>query len=186
MRVLKDNSQILIVDLEATCWLDKEYQQAHSEILEIGIVSLDLYTRTITDKATYLIQTKSKVSDYCTSLTNITQEMVDKDGMSLQKASKLIRTRFKTTNKAWAGWGDDYNHLKEDCENKNAVFPFSDNYHNVGQFYCWKMGLKRGIKLEKAMLSLGLSFEGIPHRALIDAENTASLFLKIFEQNPSK
>ena len=180
-RRLKDNTKVLIVDLEATCWEDKEFQDKNSEVLEIGVVCLDLVTGTIIDKEYYLIKTKSEISPYCTKLTGITQELVDNEGITLQKASKLIRTRFKTKNIAWGGWGDDYTELETECDKKNAVFPFSDHYHDIGQHFCWAKGLKRGINLSKALTELGLEFKGTPHRALPDAENTARIFLKVFQ-----
>ena len=80
-----------VVDIEATCWEGNPPAGQYSEIIEVGIVVMDLSIRNqqrnrkqnngklstirITDKKSFLIKpVASEVSRYCTELTTITPE----------------------------------------------------------------------------------------------------------------
>ena len=66
----------IIVDLEATCWQGKA--PAPNEIIEIGAVCVDENAAIIGEFVTFIKPTKSThLSDFCTELTSITQDMVD-------------------------------------------------------------------------------------------------------------
>ena len=176
---MKNRKKFLVIDLEATCWEDSSFQQDNSEIIEIGVALIDFAKRTVVDKAQYLIKPKkSKVSEYCTNLTGITQEKLDKDGIDLMRASKLIRKRFSPTHISWGGWGDDYSMLKKECEDKKAVFPFNENYNDLGFLYSLKKSDGKKWNLKKALIEEGLEFKGSAHSGVDDAFNTARLFIK--------
>lgn len=77
---MKITNTIIIIDLEATCWRGEVPKDQVSEIIEIGICLLDIKTRVISKNKGILIQPeRSKISPFCTDLTTITQELLDKE-----------------------------------------------------------------------------------------------------------
>ena len=176
---MKNLKNFLVIDLEATCWEDSQYQKENSEIIEIGVALIDFSQRKVVDKAQYIIKPKkSKVSEYCTKLTGITQEQVDKEGIDLMRASKLIRKKFNPTHIGWGAWGDDKTMLTNECELKKAIFPFNDTYFDLGYLFTLKNGNNKKWNLEKALKKEGLEFIGNAHSGVDDAVNTARLFIK--------
>jgi inhibitor of KinA sporulation pathway (predicted exonuclease) len=98
--------KIVVVDIEATCWEGKAPENQKNEIIEVGICTLDVSTYQIEDVDGIIIKPKySKVSEFCTSLTGLTQEIVDK-GCSFQEACKILRSKYRTKLRAWGSWGD--------------------------------------------------------------------------------
>ncbi|MEN0056485.1 MAG: exonuclease domain-containing protein [Mucilaginibacter sp.] len=70
---METTNEIIIVDLEATCWEPGgNYQKQQSEIIEIGICKLNMETGKITASEGILVKPiKSEISDFCTQLTSI-------------------------------------------------------------------------------------------------------------------
>lgn len=178
-----NSKEILFVDTEATCWGDKtrQEQQRDREIIEIGIAKVDVTLNKIVDKEYYVIKNiHSEVSDYCVNLTGITQELIDKEGVTLGKAMKEIKQRFGSKNKTWLTWGSfDYNFVKGQCEKQNAEFVFTDNIINLADLYAMFAGISRSRNMLKAMNKLNIQMEGERHRALPDAIATARIFLEM-------
>lgn len=118
--------RFVLLDIEATCWEDKVYQEENSEIIEIGIVEVDVLSRTISKRKNYLIKpTRTNISEYCTRLTGITQEMLDQDGMTLAQAIKKIKKEFPTAEVPWGGWGNDEDFLRDACAKVKVELPLS-------------------------------------------------------------
>ena len=63
--------KVIIVDVESTCWENQKNPEGQrSEIIEIGICTLDLKTRTIDNKrGIFCKPIASTVSEFCTKLT---------------------------------------------------------------------------------------------------------------------
>lgn len=142
-----ENKDLWIVDLEATCWDEnnfskkeehREYQKTNREVIEIGVAIIDFKKGLIKDNFTYLIKpNKSEITDFCTQLTTITKEDVNLKGNTLQKVSKELRRRGSQSVN-WGAWGAfDYNFMKEQCADKQAEMPFSDNFINISDLYMW-------------------------------------------------
>ena len=73
-----DRRFILVVDVEATCRVGDLPSGLHGEIIEIGICVVDIDSISVVDKASILVKPViSQVNEFCTSLTSITQEMVE-------------------------------------------------------------------------------------------------------------
>lgn len=177
---MKNRKNFIVIDLEATCWEDAQFQKENSEIIEIGVSLVDFSTKSIIKSKRYLIKPKkSTVSEYCTNLTGITQDQLNKEGLDLTKASKMIRQDFNPTNIAWGGWGDDLTALKKACESQNAVFPFSSSYTDIGFLYSLSKGESKKWNLENALQNEQMNFIGKPHTGVDDAFNTARLFIKM-------
>lgn len=176
-----DLSRILVVDTEGTCWEDmpRQEQLLKTEIIQIGITQINLVTKRIEKTKSYFIKpTKTEISKYCEMLTHITPELIQQEGISLARASKLIRNEFPTTRAYWGAWGDDDILIKKECIEKNAVMPFSDRFLNFQELYSMKNGLLKPVSLRNVMEKLELEFRGTHHRADDDSFNTAKVILK--------
>lgn len=178
-------NEILFVDLELTCEDNQgrfvcNGNERFREVIEIGVVKVDNVKGLIVDKETYLITNEREpITEFCTSLTGISQELIDKEGVNLGKASKQIVQRFGSLNKTWFAWGcGDYNAMVKNCERKNYRNPFSCNYVNYSELYALMNGWTRSRSLKKVALANEISFNGQQHRALVDAEATAEIYLK--------
>ncbi len=67
---------ILVVDLESTCWKGSPPPDQTSEIIEIGLCTIDLNTLTRTEKRSFLVKpVQSEISDFCSELTTLIPEM---------------------------------------------------------------------------------------------------------------
>ena len=67
---------VLVVDLESTCWDGPPPPGQTSEIIEIGLCTVDLKALTRTEKRSLLVKpVRSNVSEFCTKLTTITPDM---------------------------------------------------------------------------------------------------------------
>ncbi len=178
--------KIIVFDLELTCWDSKEEQKDQvSEIIEIGACNLIVETLEIIDKKSYIIKPRnSTISNYCTDLTTITQEQVNK-GIPFIDACNKFRNDFGTKNRVYATWGDgDKFRLQDDCIRNNIPYFFNAQHIDVSTLFLIKTKQKKNINLEKALKMLNLNFEGTQHRACDDAFNTAKILKWIlFNEN---
>jgi inhibitor of KinA sporulation pathway (predicted exonuclease) len=177
---MKNLSKFIVIDIEATCWEDSVFQKENSEIIEIGVSLIDFSLKKVIKKRSYLVKNKtSTISDYCTNLTGITQQMIDKDGHDLMRVSKLIRKEFSPTHISWGAWGNDNEMLLRECDKTKSVFPFNTNFTDISHLYSLKKGNSKKWNLSKALTEESLSFIGNKHSGMDDSFNTARLFVKI-------
>ena len=170
-------NKILVIDLEATCWQGVQPKDQVSEIIEIGICVLDINTGNISKNKGILVKpTKSRISQFCTELTTITQEMLDEDGISFPDACKLLRTEYDAYQYTWASYGVyDLKMLKNQCQIRNIDYPLSQNHINVKELFSEVKGLNKKVGMNGALHILGLPLEGTHHRGVDDAKNIAKI-----------
>jgi inhibitor of KinA sporulation pathway (predicted exonuclease) len=167
---------IVIVDLEATCWSGGSQPRA-MEIIEIGACFLctpDLEVRK--EFSSFVKPVKEPVlSDFCMSLTSITQEDVD----SARKFPEVLRDFLDwigTEQYFLCSWGAyDLNQLKVDCERHSILFPENFKRHiNLKQTFA-EQHKKKQCGMKKALRILGLELDGTHHRGLDDARNISKI-----------
>ena len=172
----------LVVDFEFTCWRGRPPKGMSQEILDIGLVEIDLLNKKIIKKDRFLIKPEnSSISNFCTKLTSITSEEVENFGISLSEAFYVLEKKYKMSEKSWGSWGAfDKTHLTKECKLKGIDFPFSKNYTNIQKcFSKTKKDKSRLYSVENALKDLDIEFKGTPHRADVDAYNTAIICLNI-------
>lgn len=173
-------SEIIILDLESTCWETGNTNPPNGqrqEIIEIGIAILNTQSLRITDEVSIVIKPEhSTISQYCTNLTSLTQADVD-EGISLEEASALMMDEFKTHKRPWGSWGAwDRDMLHRDCELKDVIFPLTNRHINIKALFPIVFNLSKDCGLDKACELLKLPFEGRHHRGIDDAKMTAKIF----------
>ncbi len=174
------HSKILFADFEMTCGygpeiVDTEVRQ--QEIIQVGVVEVDTNDLSIIrTKSIYVKPVHGHITEYCTNLTGITQEMVD-NAPTLGQASKALR-RFGTKSRVWYAWGNDADQVRDECERKKVPNPFCDKHVDLLlQFAQLRGTRKKGLK--KALGALELEFEGNQHCALDDSINTARIWIEL-------
>lgn len=182
--MLDKDTKILVIDVESTCWNNKEEQgNQPNEIIQIGYCFIN--GNTITGKGQIIIKPKfSKVSKYCTELTGLTQKQVDKGLETVQGYSKL-KGLFKGIN-TWASYGDyDRNIIIRMCD-LYKIRHIVDNKKHINVRKECAIKIKKSNDPKSAsnnpkisMEEIGMKFEGRNHDGEDDAFNIARLLLKL-------
>lgn len=172
-----DDSKIFVFDLECTCWKGRPPLGMRQEIIEIGCCLFDKKTREITQRRSLIIRpSSSTVSDFCTKLTSITQSLIDKEGIDLREACDILVREYASNNVASSAWGRfDFKQLKNDCKAANINCPLSRKHINLQRRFSAHSGLKNEMSVINALRHIDKQFDGVQHRAVDDAYNTAVL-----------
>jgi inhibitor of KinA sporulation pathway (predicted exonuclease) len=174
---------ILVVDVEATCWKDEwsisPYKKRRNEIIEVGITEIDTKTKTLGDSHSIMvIPPTEEISEFCTELTTITQDLINKEGISFRDMIDKLMHEFKSANKIFASWGDyDRRCFERNIEWNSTPYPFSNMHLNVKALFAAKFGHTGG--QEKCGLDLGIQMEGVAHRGVDDSRNIAKILIKL-------
>jgi len=168
--------QILVIDLEATCWAGEPPEGQEREIIEIGLCVLDVASGERLDNSSILVKPlRSTISDYCTHLTTLTQEQVD-SGISLPAACQLLKEKYRSQERLWASYGDyDRKQFKRSCAAAGLDYPFGDGHINVKSLFALVHNLRNEVPLDTALAMMGWPLEGTLHRGGDDAWNIARL-----------
>lgn len=175
--------RVIGFDTEWTCWEDGPPPGMRREIIEIGVVEYDPRTRETLREGRFLVRpAESRVGDYCTSLTGLTQEEVVRHGRPLAEVLRTLAKQFGTLSKPSLAWGDDWGALQGECERLGLGNPFrADGFLNVGLYYGLQAGLERRPGLAAAMEAFGIEPTGTAHRAVDDARNALLVFAAMSE-----
>ena len=170
--------KIIVIDIEATCWETKEETLLNQrEIIEIGVCKLILSTGQIENKQSFYVRPEiSEVSSYCTQLTGITKEKLDKEGTTLQQALKKINAKYSVKYRVYAGYGEfDKEIIELECNLKAIENPFRNDYLNIKTLFSLINVQEKSQGLLKELEMIGEPFEGINHSGADDAYNAAKL-----------
>lgn len=175
----KMDRRVLVIDVESTCWEPPEVQPKNeiSEIIEIGIAVVNIDTLLIERNDSIIVQPqRSKVSKFCTKLTTLTQEMVDK-GISYQEAMSVLRNEYNSDNKVFVSWGDyDRKMFERNCNDYGVKYPFGPRHMNLKNSFALLNQLDKEAGLDTALDYLDMKLEGTHHRGVDDARNIAKIF----------
>ncbi|NIM12915.1 MAG: DNA polymerase III [Candidatus Aminicenantes bacterium] len=176
----KKLDQIIVVDVEATCWEGEPPEGQDSEIIEIGICPIDVATAEPLEKRSILVKPeKSTVSDFCTTLTTLTQDDVEK-GIAFKEACRILKKEYRTKHRAWASYGDyDRRQFERQCLSWNISYPFGATHINVKNLFAIAWKLPREVGMAEALKTLDLPLEGIHHRGEDDAWNIARILSEL-------
>lgn len=174
--------EVLVVDLESTCWDGAPPSEQKSEIIEIGLCRVDLKTLKRTEKRSILIKPiRSTVSEFCTKLTTITPNMLA-DAGTLADAVKILKKEYSCKDRLWASWGDyDRRQFERVCRDQNVGYPFGPSHLNVKSLFAAAIGSSHELGLDGAYEHLGLEMTGTHHRGDDDAWNIAQILCRLLK-----
>jgi inhibitor of KinA sporulation pathway (predicted exonuclease) len=174
---------LLIVDLESTCWKNKQHPDYEMETIEIGALLIDKSKREIIKEFDKFIRPVQNpfLSDFCTELTSIKQ-----DDVKSAKKFPIVFKQFldwiddleKTTFCSWSGY--DKWLFQQDCKYHLIEYPFENNHFDIKKLFNSRykgptLGLSRALK------KLGMKFEGTRHRGIDDARNSWYVFKRLLD-----
>lgn len=179
-----------LLDFEANCVEGKVME--NQEIIEFPIVVYDLNTGRVVPKMQFhhYCQTNTPITEYCTSLTGITQKMVDEG-----KPFKVVLDLFYKWMEHWnlydkrgyskilfctCGDWDLKTMLPKQCANSELEVPYElQRWCNVKSLFKYEYEERRcGLK---AMVEyFGLKMEGRHHSGIDDCRNLARVVHAMF------
>lgn len=176
--------QLLVIDIEATCWRGAPPVGQENEIIEIGLVPLDLVTGQRLEKRSILVRPeRSRVSEFCTELTTLTQEQVD-TGIPFAEACALLREEYRSQERVWASYGDyDRDMFERQCQARGVVYPFGKRHLNIKTLFGLSYTRPREVGLGTALHTMHLPLEGTHHRGDDDAWNIAAILAELLRRS---
>lgn len=175
-------SSALYLDLELTCWDTAPSPGLRNEIIEIGVVEMDLTSFAIVREAQHFVRPTGlwEISEYCTKITGITRSDII-PAYSLEDVLKKLENQFEFSGKRTVAWGHDVSVIKQACRSAKLDCPFR---HPMDlSSLCRDLFFLSGQpSLESALELMGMEFEGVQHGALPDARNTARLHGGILQE----
>lgn len=174
----------IIYDLEATCWLGRP-PSLIQEIIEIGAVRLNGYGEV---EGTFNSFVKPKVnprlSSFCTELTTIRQEDVDR-ARYFPHVVEAFQDWAEVFDEDYllCSWGDfDKKMLISDCKLHQLEYDWVDSYINLKEQYREIKRLRQAKGLKSVVNAEGFEFIGTHHRGIDDAKNLALIFTKYLDE----
>jgi inhibitor of KinA sporulation pathway (predicted exonuclease) len=173
---------ILVVDVESTCWDKNPPPGEASDIIEIGVTTLDFGSLKRLEKRSLMVKpARSAVSEFCTRLTTIKPEDVAAAG-TLADACAVLRSDFRSKDRLWASWGNyDRKQFQENCDALGVPYPFSSDHLNAKALFSLLRGKPRQPGMAEALDVLGIPLEGTHHRGGDDAWNIAAAIAALLE-----
>lgn len=182
LEIEEQSKNLLVIDLESTCE-DSPPEGYHYQIIEIGAVWLSPCGQVL-DTFETLVRADQPISEFCSSITTITQAQSD-SGVSFAEASAaLAEFASRYPGKTWASWGaGDLKMIERDSAYHGVGNPLDGwthrnlkvEYHNAKPK---KKKLPR-VGMKRAMVELGIELEGPHHRALPDALNISRICVEV-------
>jgi len=169
--------KIIVADIEATCWNGNPPEGMTSDIIEIGICLLDVKTGVISDSRGILIRPeRSTISEFCTELTTITPELIEREGISYKEACAMVRKEYSSQSRAWASFGAyDLKHLQKQSAELGIGYPLGPSHINVKTLFALKRQMQSETGMSGALGMLNIPLEGTHHRGVDDAKNIARI-----------
>lgn len=176
--------KLLVVDIEASCWRGSPPPGQQNEIIEVGLCLLELADLMPKAKRSVLVKpTRSKISDFCTELTTLTQEQVD-SGVNFAEACRIIEQEYAAKQLLWCSWGNyDLNMFKAQCESFAVPYPFSKRHVNIKKVFAKHVNNRKQMGMARALKAVNLPLEGTHHRGGDDAWNIARLTAYLLKEH---
>ncbi len=173
----------IIFDLEATCWRGRPPRGA-TEVIEIGACKVSRYGRVESQFSRFIKPNVNPIlSNFCKSLTNITQEQVDRALTFDKVIDDFIEwSQIEEEEYVLLSWGaDDRLLLRNDCLRHRLEADWVNQYNDLKKAYRNMKEIRNAPGLKAVVRDEGFEFTGIHHRAISDAQNLTKVFIKYFE-----
>jgi inhibitor of KinA sporulation pathway (predicted exonuclease) len=137
----------------------------------------------------WILNPEEPIYEFIEKLTGINDMQITREFVSMQKMSEELSEIIKKydcfVNPVTWGVGDAQKLIKE-LKKNNIYFPFFGRRElDVKQIYAFLMlsdNKKPNSSLKSALSKFRMKFNGEPHRAHYDAENTLLLFFKLMDR----
>lgn len=182
-------SKYVIVDLEM-CNVPKGIKRDtynwRNEVIQIGAVVVD-ESLNITDEFMTLVSPEFGVVDnFIEKLTGISRKDVQGAPRFKEAIEKFVG--WLPNDAILVSWSEnDENQIRKELEAKgitiDGIDNFLDNWIDCQKTFGEKMNAQKNYKLSEALIIADIDYDEGEHDALVDAKNTAQLFIKM-EREP--
>ena len=182
-------SEYVIVDLEM-CNVPKRIKREaynwRNELIQIGAVVVD-ESLNITDEFMTLVSPEFGVIDnFIEKLTGISRKAVQ--GAPKVKEALELFVNWLPSDAILVSWSEnDENQIRKEIEAKNILVEglndYIDTWVDCQKTFGEKMNAQKNYKLSEALIIADIDYDDGEHDALVDAKNTAQLFVKM-EREP--
>lgn len=176
----KKEKDYLVIDLEMTCE-EPRPKGYKPEIIEIGIVKVDLDGNVKSREQILVKPTHNTISDFCTELTGHTFENLKRNGIPLESAFNKIK-KLGSRNKKIIAWGEDWKQFEMEADWKGLENPLSGRYLNLSMLHSVLHRTVHKTALEDAIEYYGVEKVGKLHSGVDDAHNTALVFKAMLDK----
>lgn len=185
------NTDLLVLDLEATAGVDKDGNQTNNYIIDIGAVLLNRDLEIVSSFQS-LVKPEEEISEFITNLTKIDNEMVENEELFPAVADKfhkwleesLGRASFKKIRLCSWGTYFDIPLLRRVYEKYKLEFPFSGTAFDIKTMALMWHSLS-GRKTDRLQVStvaksMDIQEDGTYHRAITDAIVETKILQRVF------
>lgn len=182
-------SKYVIVDLEmcnVPKGIKREAYNWRNELIQIGAVVVD-ESLNITDEFMTLVSPEFGAIDYfIEKLTGISRKAVQ--GAPKVKEALELFVNWLPSDAVLVSWSEnDENQIRKEIEAKNilveGLVDYLDTWVDCQKTFGEKMNAQKNYKLSEALIIADIDYDEGEHDALVDAKNTAQLFIKM-EREP--
>jgi len=173
-----------VVDVEATCWENEPPPGQINEIIEIGLTEVDVAKLEIKSSNGFIVKPKnSKISEFCTRLTGLTQTDVNKSQWTLELVCRDIKRLYKTKNRTWLSWGDyDRNQFQRQCRNEGIIYPFGPSHINLKNVLAICELLPKEQGMYGILKRFNMKMKGRHHRGIDDSYMIALIYIEFLRR----
>lgn len=182
-------SKYVIVDLEM-CNVPKGIKRDaynwRNEVIQIGAVVVD-ESLNITDEFMTLVSPEfGAIDNFIEKLTGISRKAVQ--GAPKVKEALELFVNWLPSDALLVSWSEnDENQIRKEIEGKNILVEglndYLDTWVDCQKTFGEKMNAQKNYKLSEALIIADIDYDDGEHDALVDAKNTAQLFVKM-EREP--
>lgn len=182
-------SKYVIVDLEM-CYvprgIKRDVYNWRNELIQIGAVVVD-EALNITDEFMTLVSPEfGAIDNFIEKLTGIPKKAV-KGAPKVKDALEMF-VSWLPSDSVLVSWSEnDENQIRKEIEAKNISIEglenYLDNWVDCQKTFAEKMDTQKNYKLSEALIISDIDYDEGEHDALVDAKNTAQLFIKM-EREP--
>lgn len=181
-------SKYVIVDLEM-CNVPRYKNDVYSwknEIIQIGAVLVDDSLEIADEFMTYVSPNFGVVDSFIENLTGISRK--DVYGAPKIKEALEMFASWIPEDALLVSWSEnDENQVRNELEAKSLTIDglggYLDNWIDCQKTFAEKMNAQKNYRLSEALIIADIDYDEGEHDALVDAKNTAQLFIKM-EREP--
>lgn len=181
-------SKYAIVDLEM-CKVPKAMRNAKyhwaSETIQIGAVLVDENLEIVDEFNTYVHPEYGAIDGFIRRLTGITQYDI-KDACTMKEALQQF-AEWVPKDAVCVSWSDtDEHQIRHEMQGKDIenskLDELLDNWQDCQKTFGERMNSNRAYSLAEALIAADIIYDDNAHNGLVDAKNTAMLFIKMMRE----
>lgn len=164
-------TDIIFFDIEMCCWEDK----SPGEIIEISLVRYNTQQQNISGVSQYYITPQTDdISSYCTQLTGITPQKIQRCGMPFNHVIQSIKRKYGKSN-IFCSWGRDDLIINKYCIQYGIVTPIHEFINGSKLFNMLTKSDDTNKSMYKMLQHYQIPVHGKAHNGLDDAINLSRL-----------